>query len=727
MPRPFIHALTALISLPALSIWAGPPTWTPTSGPVGAQAVSFGHLGQTQFLGTIGGIYRSENSGQSWVDSGQGLPPRPWITCFETFGDTLFAGSRFNGLFRSQDGGHTWQAANNGITQPGISTLLYHDASLRLFCLATAAGEKGAGGDLFVSDDGGDSWHPGTPLQGDFFLELATDGPHLFAGTFFGVQRSDDNGDSWQPHNTGLSGFPFVQNIDTVGGTIIIGTSSEGVYRSTDIGLSWQPADAGIVWTPGNGRLVRDIKTTANSGVFASVAAPGRFYRSIDGALSWREVQTGLPTDSFESVFFSFGDADPAVLIGLNGGPYRSTDMGDHWSPALDGLVGTYIRRLIADGDNLLATVANVRRISRSPDGGQTWLASDSGIAPGCEARGLFSTGPSIFVGTDREGAFRSDDGAKTFKAVNTGLPQYNGTAGMQYREFDHFTNDSAVTLVGCGYSTEFINGQFRTTGGGVYSTADNGAHWQEANTGLPVIIKDNFGANRYPPINGMGAFDGVTLIGASGQGIFRSTDHGAHWTSANSGLSTCDGFLPEVVAFTRLGADIYAAGQGFACFCACPDTGIYRSQDMGLHWESMSTGLPDGALVSDITTDGSTLYASVQPRTGPDGKNTVYASDDGGHSWTPFGEGLESITAGPLAVLDSAVFAGTTGRGVWTSGAGFICRPDCTADGTLDLFDFLCFVNAFNAGDPSADFTGDGTLDLFDFLAYVNAFNTGC
>jgi len=54
-------------------------------------------------------------------------------------------------------------------------------------------------------------------------------------------------------------------------------------------------------------------------------------------------------------------------------------------------------------------------------------------------------------------------------------------------------------------------------------------------------------------------------------------------------------------------------------------------------------------------------------------------------------------------------------------------CYADFTGDGTLDPFDFLAYVNAFNAGDPEADCTGDQTLDLFDFLCFVNAFNAGC
>jgi hypothetical protein len=54
-------------------------------------------------------------------------------------------------------------------------------------------------------------------------------------------------------------------------------------------------------------------------------------------------------------------------------------------------------------------------------------------------------------------------------------------------------------------------------------------------------------------------------------------------------------------------------------------------------------------------------------------------------------------------------------------------CYPDFTEDGVLDLFDFLAYVNTFNAGGPGADCDADGGLDLFDFLCFVNAFNVGC
>lgn len=54
-------------------------------------------------------------------------------------------------------------------------------------------------------------------------------------------------------------------------------------------------------------------------------------------------------------------------------------------------------------------------------------------------------------------------------------------------------------------------------------------------------------------------------------------------------------------------------------------------------------------------------------------------------------------------------------------------CYADFNEDGALDLFDFLAFVNDFNAGGSRSDCDGNRTWDLFDFLCYVNAFNAGC
>ncbi|UYV11794.1 MAG: hypothetical protein NCW75_10850 [Phycisphaera sp.] len=54
-------------------------------------------------------------------------------------------------------------------------------------------------------------------------------------------------------------------------------------------------------------------------------------------------------------------------------------------------------------------------------------------------------------------------------------------------------------------------------------------------------------------------------------------------------------------------------------------------------------------------------------------------------------------------------------------------CPADFDGDGSLSIFDFLAFQNAFAAGDLAADLDGDGVLTLFDFLAFQNEFDAGC
>lgn len=55
------------------------------------------------------------------------------------------------------------------------------------------------------------------------------------------------------------------------------------------------------------------------------------------------------------------------------------------------------------------------------------------------------------------------------------------------------------------------------------------------------------------------------------------------------------------------------------------------------------------------------------------------------------------------------------------------MCATDCDGSGELDFFDFLCFVTAHAAGDPSADCDGNGTLDLFDVICFQDQFTGSC
>jgi len=85
-------------------------------------------------------------------------------------------------------------------------------------------------------------------------------------------------------------------------------------------------------------------------------------------------------------------------------------------------------------------------------------------------------------------------------------------------------------------------------------------------------------------------------------------------------------------------------------------------------------------------------------------------------------GEGIRALrwrdVSGAFAALDNIKITGIE---------NVSCYPDCTGEGTLDIFDFLCFQDAFVSMDPYADCTGEGTFDIFDFLCFQDAFVTGC
>jgi hypothetical protein len=54
-------------------------------------------------------------------------------------------------------------------------------------------------------------------------------------------------------------------------------------------------------------------------------------------------------------------------------------------------------------------------------------------------------------------------------------------------------------------------------------------------------------------------------------------------------------------------------------------------------------------------------------------------------------------------------------------------CTADQNADGQVDFFDYLDFVSAFDAQDPSADMNGDNQVDFFDYLDFAADFAAGC
>lgn len=277
-------------------------------------------------------VWKSTDLGHSWTHSSEGLAypegedPIKSVWSVAPRNDTLFAGVEPAGLFRSDDGGQSWQHIT-GLRdhpsrpdwQPGGAGLILHSLvthptdEQRLWVGISAAG-------VFGTEDGGDTWearNQGTrcdflpedmryPEYGQCVHSLVMApgmSGRLYQQNHCGMYRSDDGGRQWQSIEAGLPssfGFPAA------------------VHPRDPSTLYLLPLNGDI-----QGRYVPDAKTAV--------------WRTRDGGDNWQGLRKGLPqenaflgvlrkamaTDALEPAGVYFGTSSGAL--------YASADEGDSW------------------------------------------------------------------------------------------------------------------------------------------------------------------------------------------------------------------------------------------------------------------------------------------------------------------------------------------------------------------------------------------------------------
>lgn len=184
-------------------------------------------------------------------------------------------------------------------------------------------------------------------------------------------------------------------------------------------------------------------------------------------------------------------------------------------------------------------------------------------------------------------------------------------------------------------------------------------AQWVQVNTGL---------GNR--TIGALLSSDD-TLYAGSEAGVYRSTNFGNNWSLISSGLPS----FTEFLCIVRSGSSLVAGGNHF---------GVWRSSDLGVSWTRILNGVDSSDYVHALTTDGSTVYASIGFPA------SVGISTDNGATWTKSTNGLStSATFTGVARLGSTLFAmheilgpyfSTDNGGSWTLLAGVIFAQDKNA-----------------------------------------------
>jgi photosystem II stability/assembly factor-like uncharacterized protein len=284
-------------------------------------------------------VYRSEDQGQSWSQSGAGLPADGRINAFASSENSFIAGTD-SGIFNSTNAGKSWQP----------STLPAANAS-RVTSLAAVS----------------------TGL--------------LFAGTTEGfVLSSIDQGRTWQENRS----FPRrnVRSFHSLEGTLYVGTDADYVYKSSDLGKTWTHLADGLP-SPSQVFALASVSNRLLAGLYAQ----GLYVWNTTDK-KWRRV--GESSHIHPLALASNGNT---LIAGLNpGGIYWSNDLGQNWKQWSLGPASPQLAEpsLFASFDSILDNPNNKGAASLSQLESPVWdMAADSNIA-------IAGAGSGIYYSTDR-------------------------------------------------------------------------------------------------------------------------------------------------------------------------------------------------------------------------------------------------------------------------------------------------------------------------------------
>lgn len=245
--------------------------------------------------------------------------------------DTVYAGVEDAALFKSTDGGTTWQelSALRGHKSgpawaPGAGGMCLHTIVIdpnnaqRMFVAISAAG-------TFRTEDGGASWTPiNQGLHSEHIPDPKAEVGHcvhrvaihpanpnvLFMQKHWDVMRSDDGGDSWYEVSGNLPsdfGFPIAVHAHEPETIYVVPITSDSlhyppdgklrVYRSRSGGREWEALSNGLPQENCYVNILRDamaVDTFDSCGIYFGTTG-GQVYASADSGDHWRAIVRDLP------------------------------------------------------------------------------------------------------------------------------------------------------------------------------------------------------------------------------------------------------------------------------------------------------------------------------------------------------------------------------------------------------------------------------------------------
>ncbi len=321
------------------------------------------------------------------------LHPDMHVITFDPNNPQVIWAGNDGGVFRSSDGGQTWQARNNGLATLQFTGFAVDPTNDRIVqggmqdnnkafttnggaTLGWTAVDRGDGGNALIDSFNPNIWYgtrygksfqrndQGSAFTGDweylvdgisqqdralFYVPIAAD-PSTQGVFYFGtfrLYRSSDRGNNWSSISDDLAGEQAELSAIAVAPndakTIYVGASRGKVQVTTNTGGQWQDV------TQQNlpGRYVSSIAvspTNAKTAYLAfngfnthTPATSGHIFKTIDGGAIWSDISSNLPDVPVLSILLDKTKAG-TIYLGTDTGVFRSNDDGASWIPFNNGM-----------------------------------------------------------------------------------------------------------------------------------------------------------------------------------------------------------------------------------------------------------------------------------------------------------------------------------------------------------------------------------------------------
>lgn len=613
--------------------------------------------------------------------------------------DIVYIGAASGGLWKSIDGGATWQNLSDDFACNTFGAIAIDPNNPDVVYAGTGEVKSSGvrniydGRGLYKSTDGGANW---TQITDGFglitqFADIEVS-PHnssiVFAAlgngyshsnSFLnneGIWRSDDGGITWNRTLVAQNSF----NYDAAAYDVIVhptdpnriyaalGMSTpSGFYVSIDNGRTWSPSNSGL--PDAIERIQIALSPAAPATIYAVAFSTSftpyrtRLYKSIDNGTTWNQIAatkefgaSGNDQGSYDLCIAVHPNDEKTVYVG-NIEISISTD-GANFS-YLDGLMHPDFHTIVfAPSNSDYSYVGCDGGVYRSTDGGRIFANKNDRLST--LQLYMMASHPTnkamLIAGSQDNGGFYTQNSGATPWPLNAG----GDISGVFY---DHSNPNIA-------YAVAFWRSLSKSTNGGISFPISLGSNfdrdldksflihptkpdWLYASKDKKVIRSENGGTSWAPISDVLTKWQFATMdqshanpnimilasiaVNRDNPQVMVSTNEGVEWSEVTANIPGAPRFISKVVAHPTEENTLFVVRSGYG------SGKIYRSKNLGSTWEDITNDLPD-IPHSDLFVDptNSSLYFVANDF-------GVYGSQDAGLSWTRLGNGMPFLVATDL------------------------------------------------------------------------------